>query len=180
MSKVRAALMLLGAAAVVGALFGAALSQLSYSVGASFYIEHLFPRYAVPETLQPRIGAALVGLRSGVWIAPALMVPPLLLGWSALRRGRTVLIAGTGAIALGVTLALAGAMVGLVLGLIAPDYVDQLPMPPQLADPESYLRAKVMVEGAYWGAGFALLAGLRIMWRARLSEDGPTPGRPTP
>ncbi|MDA7424004.1 hypothetical protein [Thalassococcus lentus] len=158
--------LLLGLACLVSAVFGALHNQLSYSVGAGYFYEFKFPQFGVTEDLQNRLGAALVGVRASWWMGLMLGVPVFGLACVLLPSSR-VMPVGVAAIVIAMICTLIGAMIGLVLGLYAPQVADQLPLPSGISDEGSFLRAALMHEGAYFGAGFGLLAGLWVVWGAR-------------
>jgi hypothetical protein len=156
--------------AVLGAgLFGALHNQLSYSVGASYFHDLKFGQFGISEDWQNRAGAALVGWRASWWMGLALGLPVFGLGLVLVDRPNRFRALGLAVLVLALILALAGAMGGLALGMIAPGYATSLPLPEGIGNPAGYLRAALMHEGAYMGAALALPIGLWIMWRARRS-----------
>ncbi len=175
MAKPLTFLVLLAIACLSAGLFGMVHNQLSYSVGASYFHEFKFAQFAIDGDLQNRLGAALVGWRASWWMGLLIGIPAFGLGLVLLRPAR-LLPVGLAAIGITVTLALAGAMVGLTLGMIAPSYAPTLPLPDGVTDPDSFLRAALMHEGAYLGGVLGCVAALVTTWRARRlpAEGSPT------
>jgi len=155
------------AAVLVAGIFGVLHNQLSYSVGASYFYDIKFPQFGIPEDMQNRLGAALVGWRSSWWLGFSLGLPVFGLGAVLLDRPDRLRAAGIAALVAAVLLTLGGAMFGLTLGLIAPSVADSLPLPDGLGDRDSFLRAALMHEGAYYGAVLGLPVGLWIVFGAR-------------
>ncbi|MCC1492800.1 hypothetical protein [Cognatishimia sp. F0-27] len=159
--------LLVAAGAVITGLLGAAHNQLSFSVGASYFHDVAFPRSGISADTNERLAAALVGWRSGWWMGALMGVP--VFGAAALLLPRRSLVP-VGVFAGAVTLlwALGGAMIGLVLGMIAPGYASHLPIPEGISDTDGFLRAALMHEGAFLGAIIGVAFALATVWRARV------------
>lgn len=163
----RTFILLLTLSVLVAGLFGALHNQLSYSVGASYFLDIKFPQFGISESWQNRVGASLVGWRASWWMGLVLGVPVFGLGLLCLDRPARLRAAGITALIVAIMLTLGGAMLGLTLGMIAPSVADALPLPQGLTDPDGFLRAALMHEGSYVGAILGLPAGLWTIWAAR-------------
>ncbi|MBV2359104.1 hypothetical protein KUH32_04890 [Thalassococcus sp. CAU 1522] len=170
MSKPVVFILLLGLAAIAAGLFGALHNQLSYSVGASYFFDLKFDQFGIAEDARNRLGAALVGWRASWWMGMLLGLPVFLLGLLLIRKPGHLLAAGIGAMGVVLFAALLCAMGGLLLGMLAPSLAAGIALPQGLSDPEGFLRAALMHEGAYLGGLIGLVAALWTIWRAARTE----------
>ena len=171
MADWRRFLILLALAVATAAIFGALHNQLSYSVGASYFNDLKFPQFGIGEGLRNRVGAALVGVLSSWWMGLAIGIPAFGLGLRLIRRGDAYLASGIAAIGAVIFVTLVCAMAGLVLGMLAPSVAADLPIPAGVGDAESYLRARLMHEGAYLGGLFiGLPVAIWTMWRGARAD----------
>lgn len=170
MSKWPIFVALLALAALVAGAFGALANQIGYSVGASYFHDMKFIEAGLSEGLQNRIGASLVGLREGSRLGLLVSLPACILGLVMIRSRQTYFSSGVSAIGVAVVIALACAMAGLTLGMIAPAYTADRPIPETVTDTDSFLRAAMMQQGAFVGALIAVPVALWAMWRGAQSD----------
>ncbi len=170
MSKPVVFLVLVALAILAAGLFGALHNQLSYSVGASYFHDLKFAQFGISETMQNRLGAASVGWQASWWMGLVVGTPAFALGLVAIRHPTRYLLAGMSAMAAVVCVVLLFAMGGLVLGMIAPGFAHQLPLPDGVTDTESFLRAALMHEAAYYGGFAGILVALWAVWQGRRAE----------
>jgi MFS family permease len=165
MAKPLSCLAIIVVAVVAAGLFGMAHNQISYSVGSVYFHEFKFAQFRVAEPLHNRAGAALVGWQASWWMG-ALMGPILALPALLINGTRPYLRACLRGVFYVMATALFCAFLGLALAVWMPDLAHRLPLLPS-SDPQGFLRAALMHEGAYLGAGLGLTLALLSIWRAR-------------
>jgi hypothetical protein len=72
--------LLLLAGCVVAGLYGALHDQISYTVSPDYYFHFKFIRFHIPEGMQNRVGAAIVGWEATWWMGLFIGVPVLSVG----------------------------------------------------------------------------------------------------
>ena len=82
---------LLVAACVVAASYGAIHNQISYTVSPWFFVSSQFGKFHIPAGMWNRTGATLVGILATWWMGLVIGIPVLLLGlilpgWKAYVR----------------------------------------------------------------------------------------------
>jgi MFS family permease len=103
MGKVVLFPVLLIAACVIAGLYGALHDQISYTVSPDYYHGFKFHQFDIPEHLQGRVGAAIVGWYASWWMGiligiPVLIVGLILPGWRSYLKHcliAFVVVAGT-------------------------------------------------------------------------------------
>src|SRR5262245_8551818 len=83
---------LLVAACVVAGLYGMLHNQISYSVSPDYFHAFKFIQFRIPEDLQNRLGASVVGWHASWWMGliigiPVLLIALILPGWRAYLSG---------------------------------------------------------------------------------------------
>src|SRR5947209_7401592 len=68
------------AACLIAGLYGALHDQISFTVSPDYYYHFKFHRFRIPENLQGRIGAGIVGWYATWWMGLIVGVPILLVG----------------------------------------------------------------------------------------------------
>lgn len=165
--------LLLALAALVAALFGALLPQLSYSVGPSLFETLVFPHTGIAPGDSPRLAAAQAGVLAAWWIGPLITLPAFLFGLVSVPRTETYLAAGIGATGLVFVLATFAALIGLLAGIAADTtgLIDPFLTIPQGPARSDFLRAGFMHDGASVAAGLGLLLAFWPMVRARRIDN---------
>ena len=79
---------LLVAACVVAAAYGAIHNQISYTVSPLFFFYYQFGRFDIPMEMWNRTGATLVGILATWWMGlvigiPVFLLAPIIPGWKA-------------------------------------------------------------------------------------------------
>lgn len=171
--KLPVLVLLIALAALVAALFGALLPQLSYSVGPSHFEALVFPQAGIDPGESPRFAATQAGLRAAWWIGPLVTLPAFLFGFASVPRTETYLAAGLGAIGLVFVLATFAALIGLVAGIAADatGLIDPFITVPEGPARSDFLRTGFMHDGAYVAAGLGLLVAFWPMVRARRIDN---------
>lgn len=167
--KFPAFLVLLASAALVAAIFGALMNQLSFSVGPTYFTAVKFPQFGIAEGTAPRWGAAVVGAQAAWWMGALVGLPAFLIGLLRVPRTASYLAAGLGAIGLVICVATFAALAGLVVGLAADttgllDAWISVPDGPTRSD---FLRAGLMHDAAYLGGIVGAIVALTPMRHAR-------------
>jgi hypothetical protein len=164
--------LLLAAAALAAALFGALHNQLSYTVGPTYFTAFKFVQFDIDPALPERLGAAIVGIRASWWMGPLVGLPAFLYGLFAIPVARTYLAAGLGAIFLVIVLATFGALSGLLAGLAADasGLLDDWIMRPPGAERGDFYRAGFMHDASYLAGALGLIAAFFPMRRARMID----------
>ncbi len=149
---------LLVAACVVAAAYGAIHNQISYTVSPAFFHFDLFDRCMIPDGLRTRAGASLVGVLTSWWMGLVIGIPVFLLaliipGWKAYVKHSliAVLLVVTTALAVGLG-ALAVARWAIRCGPTA--------------------QAEIMHDFGYLGGGVGLLVAIAylIVVRVRIGR----------
>ena len=88
MSKVYLLLPLLAVSCLFAGLYGVVHNQISFTVSPDYFYAFKFDQFAIPQSLQGRIGASLVGWEAAWWMgivigAPLVLVGLILPGWKA-------------------------------------------------------------------------------------------------
>lgn len=123
---------LLIAACVVAAAYGAIHNQISYTVSPEFFHLGLFDRCMIPDGLRNRAGASLVGVFTTWWMGlvtgtPVMLLGLILPGWKAYVKHSLF------AVVLVVTTAMVVGLIGLSAGFLvvnvsnAPTYLGVAP-----------------------------------------------------
>ena len=71
---------LLAAGCVISGVYGALHNQISYSVSPDYFDAFKFIQFDIPEGLQNRIGASIVGWQASWWMGLLMGTPVLLVG----------------------------------------------------------------------------------------------------
>ncbi|GAA5073148.1 hypothetical protein N0B44_15225 [Roseibacterium beibuensis] len=161
--------LLLALAALAAALFGALHTQISYSVGPSYFEDYKFAQFGTDPEMAPRLAAAVVGAQASWWMGALVGLPALLYGLVAVPRNASFFAAGIGAIGLVVILATFAAVAGLLGGIIvtATGWPDASLTLPDGVDPTEFLRAGFMHDASYIGGGLGAILAFWPMRRAR-------------
>jgi len=158
-------------AALAAGVFGALHSQLSYSVGASYFHDLKFDQLGLSDAWQNRLGAALVGWREAWWLGLLLGVPVFGLGFLTFGRTQSLLVAGIGAIGTVILICTLAVVAGLAFGVVRLDVamLQDFAIPDTAADPMGFARAGIMHEMLFYGALVGtVIAGWSIWKLARL------------
>jgi hypothetical protein len=168
---------LLIAACLTAGLYGALHNQVSYTVSPDYFHAFKFYQFGIPEGLQGRLGASIVGWRASWWMGlfigvPVLLVGLILPGWK-LYLSRCLIaftvVAGT------------ALLVGLGALIFASFTVSEgnLPgywYPAQVTDKVAFARAGTMHNFSYLGGFLGIVTGsLYLVWE-RVRRGGSTDG----
>lgn len=159
---------LLAAACLVAGLYGALHNQISFTVCPDYFFAFKFHQFAIPEHLQNRLGAAIVGWKASWWMGLIISVPVLLVGlihsdWQAyLKYGSrafavvicTALVVGLGALAVG------------FFTISAAELPDGW-YPGEVKDQVAFARAGTMHNASYLGGGIGIITGSIYLILAR-------------
>lgn len=150
---------LLAVGCVISGLYGALHNQISYTVSPDYFHAFKFDQFGIPEDLQNRFGAAIVGWRASWWMGLIIGVPVLLIGlimpgWKAYLT-RCLLAFGV--------IAATTLLVGLGALLYASLTITDELMPPSIfhqgVDAVSFARAGAMHNSSYLGGLIGIVTG---------------------
>jgi hypothetical protein len=151
---------LLVAACVVAAAYGAVHNQISYTVSPDFFHFDLFRRCDIPDDLRDRAGASLVGVLTTWWMGLVIGIPVFLLalilpGWKAYVKHSLI------AVLLVVTTALVIGLGALAVARFATSH-------------DEWGQAGMMHDFGYIGGGVGLLVAIAylIVVRVRIGRTG--------
>lgn len=169
MSKPLVFFVLLLLAVLSAGVFGMLHNQLSYSVGASYFHDLKFAQFNIPDVMQTRWGAALVGWQASWWMGLVVGLPAFGLGMVWIRQPQLLLTAGISAIGAVVLVALLAAILGLLLGMSrsAGALDGYVSLPQGVSDPQGFLRAALMHNATYLGGLVGVFVAVLAMWRIR-------------
>jgi hypothetical protein len=165
--------LLLAAACLVAGAYGALHNQISYTVSPDYFHAFKFDQFRIPENLQSRVGASIVGWHASWWMGLLIGVPVLLIGL-IMPDSRTYLTRCL--VAFGVV-----AITALIVGLGALVWASftisetSLPLfwyPSGVADKVAFARAGTMHNFSYLGGFIGIITGslYLIIERIRLSS----------
>jgi hypothetical protein len=80
MVKVALYPLLLVAACLTAGAYGALHNQISYTVSPDYFHAYKFHQFGIPEGLQGRVGASIVGWETSWWIGLFIGIPVLIVG----------------------------------------------------------------------------------------------------
>jgi MFS family permease len=166
---------LLIAACVIAGLYGALHDQISYTVSPDYYYGFKFHQFDIPENLQGRIGAAIVGWYASWWMGifigvPILIVGLILPGWRMYLKYCLMALAVVAATALLVGL---GALVYASL-TITETSLPRYWYPGQIADKVAFARAGTMHNFSYLGGFLGIITGSVYLVLVRAHQLRPT------
>jgi hypothetical protein len=175
MAKLALFPLLLIAGCVVSGLYGALHDQISYSVSPDYFHAFKFYQFDIPERLQNRLGAGLVGWLASWWMGVFIGMPVLLAGL-IMPDARTY--ARKSLVAFGVVAATA-----LAFGLGALAYahfsIDESAVrgytfPPDVADPVAFARVGTMHAFSYLGGLVGIITAViyLVVARVRMARGG--------
>ena len=167
--------LLLIAACVIAGLYGALHDQISYTVSPDYYFGFKFHRFDIPQHLQGRIGAAIVGWCASWWMGifigvPILIVGLIMPGWKMYLKHCLLAFGVVAATALLVGL---GALVYASLTITE----SSLPgywYPGQVADKVAFARAGMMHNFSYLGGFLGIITGSVYLVLVRAHQLRPT------
>ncbi|WP_179378658.1 hypothetical protein [Jannaschia marina] len=163
--------LLLVFACLAAAVYGAINDQISYTVSPDYYHAFKFRQFAIPETMPPRFGAALVGVLASWWMGLVIGLPVLGTGLILLRDRRAYLRSGLRAILVVLAATFAAALAGLLVETLFPSPPDRW-WRPEGVDAVAFNRAGAMHNAAYLGGLIGLPIALILMWQARGQPSG--------
>lgn len=158
---------LLVAACVVSAVYGALHNQISYTVSPEFFHTDLFFRFDTPKSFENRAGASIVGALSSWWMGlligpPVLLVGLALPGWKAYLKHSLI--------AFGVVMAtaLVVGLIGLAVGFLVVD-ASNAPMNIFVSQEGAIRmgRAGTMHNFGYLGGFLGIFTGLLYLFTVR-------------
>lgn len=164
---------LLAAACLLAALYGAVHNQISYSVAPEYFHGFKFHQFAMAPDLHDRRGAALVGVGASWWMGLLLGLPVYLVAvWRrGTTRGFARLFLQAAALVVMITLAFGLGALVLAFVTIGPDSLPWWIEGRNIADPVSFARAGEMHNASYTGGLVGALAGMVwagvAVWRSR-------------
>lgn len=160
--------LLLIAACVVAGLYGALHNQISYTVSPDYFFAFKFRQFAIPEGLQNRVGASIVGWHASWWMGlfiglPVLSIALIMPDW------KTYLSYGLLSFAVVAVTALVVGLGGLVYACLA---IPEAAMadywcPAGVADRAAFVRAGVMHDCSYLGGGIGIITAAVFLVLAR-------------
>ena len=177
LGKLALAPLLIAAGCLLTGLYGALHNQISYTIGPDYFHAFKFQQFAIPEAIQNRLGASLVGWLASWWTGLAL--GPLLLAVAVFAKGpiaftRRFFVAA--AIALSVALVIgAGAVVVGAFTITSAD-PNSLFASPGLSDPVGFSRAALLHNMSYLAAVIGVLIAM-VYCIAKAILDRKTKGR---
>jgi hypothetical protein len=168
---------LIGAAAMLAAMYGALHDQLSYTISPEYFTRFKFVQFAFAgvDELPPRVGAGVVGALATWWvgaIAGAAVGGAGLMQPTATAMARSTLRA----FALLAVIAAGAGVTGLVVGWLAyghdgAEYVDWW-RPAGLVSPRRFFAVGMMHNASYFGG--ALGCVVSIFWQVRAARRART------
>lgn len=167
MAKGLTFVLLLGAAVLKAALFGAAHNQISYSVAPEYFHNLKFRQFSIPSYLHNRTGAAIVGAAASWWMGLLIGIPVLGLALMRIKGAVRLLVTGVQAVLLVLTITAIAALLALggAFLWVTPDFAAHFNLPDDIREPVAFLRAGAMHEGGYIGGGLGLIAALVYVYR---------------
>jgi hypothetical protein len=161
--------LLMCAAPVTAALFGALHDQVSYTVAPEYYTRFKFLQFAWAgvASMPPRLGAAVVGILATWWVG---LYAGVVLGTIGLRCRTASAMLRVTARAIGIVAAAAigTGLIGLAVGWLAfdpaRDYIDWW-RPVGLLAPRRFFAVGMMHNGSYLGGALGLLVAAAYLWR---------------
>lgn len=159
---------LLLAACLIAGLYGALHNQISYTVSPDYFHAFKFRQFAIPEHLQGRLGASIVGWYASWWMGlivgtPILLMGLILPGAKAYARGTMSAMLVAAATALFVGLAALANVVIVTRGAPTP--------PAGLVDKVAFGRAGTMHNFSYVGGLIGILSGCFYIIQARTRAE---------
>lgn len=150
--------LLVGFACLLAGSYGMVHNQISYTVGPDYFHAFKFLQFRIPEELQDRTGAALVGWRASWWMGLVIGIPIAVMSLgiplAALAHGAFF---RASLLVLSITLGL-----GLVSLAVDPPMA-HIRVPAQAADPIGFGRAAMLHNTSYLAGLIGLLIGLIYM-----------------
>lgn len=158
---------LMGLAVLVAAAFGALHNQVSYTVGPDYFHAFKFRQFTIPREMDPRLGAAEVGVLASWWMGVLIGLPPFVMGALTLRPAARFFRVGLAAIALAVFVTALTSLAGLVFGLyvVTPETAAAVTLPIKVGDPVGFLRAGMMHNASYLGGFLGTIAAFWLVRR---------------
>lgn len=160
MIKLALAPLLIAVACLVAGIYGAIHNQVSYTVSPDYFHAFKFEQFSIPESLQNRFGASLVGWRASWWMGifigtPLVLVAMVIPGW------RRYLLTTLKSFAVVAATALACGLGALLYGYFAiSEYsISQSWFPDGVVDEVAFERAGTMHNFSYLGGAFGILTG---------------------
>lgn len=164
--KLLLAPVLIAAACMMAGIYGAVHDQISYTVSPGYFHEFKFIQFDLRQSLQNRLGAAVVGWLASWWMGLIIGVPICL---SALTvRGvrefvRSFLLASLTVIAVTLLVGLTGLAVGILT--IQNGNLPFWMAGRHVTDPVAFARAGMMHNFSYLGGMIGLIAGIAVVIR---------------
>lgn len=169
MSKLAQFPILLMLACVVAGTYGSIHNQISYTVSPDYFHAFKFHQFHVPEVLQSRLGASLVGWLASWWMglivgAPVLLVGLILPDADSYRRHAltafvvvvvTTLVVGLGALAYGYL-------------TISESTLQEDWRPYDVSDRIAFARAGNMHNFSYAGGAIGVITGSAYLFAVRM------------
>ena len=173
MGKVALFPVLLIAACLTAGLYGALHNQVSYTVSPDYFHAFKFHQFGIPEGLQGRVGASIVGWRASWWMGlfigvPVLLVGLILPGWKVYLSRCLIAFAVVAGTAL---------LVGLGALLYAYLTISEASLPgywypDQVADKVAFARAGTMHNFSYLGGFLGIVTGSLYLIVERMRRTG--------
>jgi hypothetical protein len=173
-------MILLLIAVLLAGVYGAVHNQLSYSVSPEYFHDFKFLQFRIPQNLQGRVGASLVGWCASWWMGVVIGLPVLVMGGFVLKAEtyfRHCLTAM--GVVIGTTLTIG--LLGLLTATLAVDDASLLDywFPEGVEDRIAFARAGVMHDASYLGGILGIGTGMAYLWRMRLNEKAAVQKTPT-
>lgn len=169
MAKFALFLVLLVAGCMISGAYGAIHNQISYSVSPDYFHAFKFPQFGVPDGLDNRIGASIVGWIGSWWMGLIIGIPLLLVGL-AMPDEKTYITRIFIAYAVVAATALFIGLGALVYASISitdsnlPDFW----YPEGVSDRVAFARAGIMHNFSYLGGGIGIITGSLYLVVARI------------
>jgi hypothetical protein len=161
---------LLAAACLIAGLYGALHNQISYTVSPDYFHALKFQQFDIPEHLQGRQGASIVGWYASWWMGLVIGIPVLLVGlilprWQAYLSRCLIAFALVAATALLFGL---GALLYAYL-TISEASLSGYGFPAEVADKVAFIRAGTMHNFSYLGGLVGIVTGCvyLLVWPVR-------------
>jgi hypothetical protein len=183
MQRVLLVPVLFAAACLFAGLYGILHDQISYTVAPDYYHGFKFYQFDIPNHLQNRLGAALVGWHASWWMGILIGAPLLIVGL-ILPDGKTYFkhVLLSFAVVAATALAVGLAALAYAYCTITPDSVPAFRLPREGIDGAAFERAGFMHHFSYLGGFLGIVTGAAylVFAKVRLARRGSASGALAP
>ena len=173
MTKILLMPVLLALGCLIAGSYGALHNQISYTVASDYFHAFKFVQFRVPEHLQNRLGASLVGFHASWWMGMFIAIPLTIIGQMlpTPRAYFTRTLFAFGVVVLTALLTGLGALLYAQMTIT----VASLPAfhyPAGVTDPVVFARAGTMHNFTYMGGFLGILTGTAYLVIERIRGGG--------